>query len=75
MGLTPKPGHKDPTQTWEDLDSFLQFVFSEGSKSKEATVAYVDPDKYVMTTEEILQAGRDNNYQVSVQSNGQIKFE
>lgn len=75
MGLTPKPVHKEPTETWEDLDRYLHIIFGSGSKSNEASVAFINPDRYVMTTEEILQAGRDNNYQVTLQPDGQIKFE
>lgn len=75
MGLSPKPLHKEPTLTWKELDDFLQFKFSEGSKAKEPTIVYVDPDKYVMTSEEIFQAGLKNNYKVSIQEDGIIKFE
>ena len=75
MGLSPKPAHSEPTRTWEDLDRFLQDMFSEGSKSKEPTVVYIDPDKYVMSTDEILDVGVKSGYTVSIHDNGQIKFE
>lgn len=75
MGLSPKPTHSEPTKTWEDLDRFLQDMFSAGSKSKEPTVVYIDPDKYVMSTDEILEAGMKSGYAVSIHDKGQIKFE
>lgn len=75
MGLSPKPSLQEPTRTWEDLDSFLQISFSTGTKSKNPVCTWVDPDKYIMTTEEILQAGKENNYKTFVEENGLIKFE
>jgi len=75
MGLRPKPQHVDPTQTWEDLDRFLQQNFSQGSKSKEPTIVYIDPDKYVMDTKEIIQSATENGYKTTIIPNGRIKFE
>ncbi|MBZ5969006.1 hypothetical protein [Leuconostoc gasicomitatum] len=75
MGLSPKPSLQEPTQTWEDLDRFLKSMFSQGTKSKDPVVAYIDPDKYVMTTDEILQSAKENNYKTSIGIDGMIKFE
>ena len=75
MGLSPKPQHGEPTQTWEDLDAFLQYNFSKGSRSKGQTIVYIDPDKYVMDVQDIIQSATDNGYKTSIDPEGMIKFE
>ncbi len=63
MGLTPKPTSQDPLYTWEDLNSMLQIEMKKSNKSKKPYFVF-DPDEFEMSTEEIINGGKEAGYEV-----------
>ena len=64
--LTPKPTHKVPTKTWEDLDGTLQRVF----KDPQFQWSTINPAEYVMSKQEIIDECELAGYVVSENSDG-----
>ena len=59
---------------WEELNRYLDTFFTSPNTSVKP-FAYVDLGFYSMSTEEIIDAGKQNGYTVTDIGNNQLKFE
>jgi len=69
--LDPKPNRKNKNYSWQDLNHFLQYYFSEIDNDD---YVLIDLQDYSMPKEEIINELKQNGYEVSEHGEQKLKI-